>query len=282
MNSSAKDTAHDNPSTTERELVSVIMPTYNESRFIAGSIESVLQQTYHNIELLITDDCSSNHEVVDILEFYRKKDKRVRVFYLPENKGAGNSRNKSVEEAKGRYIAFCDSDDRWMPDKIEKQLAVMNEKNCCLCFSEYLTCDEDDNITGIVTAPRKTTLSETKKDNKIGCLTGIYDTKPYGKFFFPLMRKRQDWALFLNILKKCGYGIGVQEPLAIYRKRNNSISKNKGVLLRYNALIYQEIFGFSVLKSYVYLFLVFFPSYMKKIITNSIRSKQWLKSQKNH
>lgn len=275
------DTSYNETAETGQELVSVIMPTFNESRYIAASIESVLQQTYRNIELLITDDCSSNHEVVDILEHYRKKDSRVKVFYLPENKGAGNARNKSVEEASGRYIAFCDSDDRWLPDKIEKQVAMMKENNCCLCFSEYLTCDEDDNITGFVTAPKKTTLSKTKKDNRIGCLTGIYDTKPYGKFFFPTMRKRQDWALFLNILKKCDYGIGIQEPLAIYRKRTNSISNNKSNLFKYNALVYQEIFGFSVLKSYLYLFLVFIPLYVKKTITNNLKSKRWLKSQEN-
>jgi len=263
------------------DLVSVIMATYNEERFLADSIESVLNQTYRDIELLITDDCSTNKAVIDILEDFKKRDKRVKVFYLPENQGPGKARNKSIEEAKGRFIAFCDSDDRWMPEKIEKQVALMNETDCCLSYSSYLTCDEDGVNNGFVAAPWRVTLKMMTRDNKIGCLTGIYDTKPYGKFFMPPMRKRQDWALFLEILKKCGYGCGITEPLAYYRKRKNSVSKDKKSLLKYNALVYQEILGFSKAKAYFYLVFVFLPTYTFKVFGNKIRSLKWKKHQES-
>lgn len=263
-----------------KELVSVIMATYNEDRFLAESIESVLNQTYRDLELLITDDCSTNKAVIDILEDFKKKDERVKTFYLTENQGAGVARNKSIEKARGRYIAFCDSDDRWKPEKIERQLALMNEKESCLCYSAYYTCDEDDNLTGVVAAPRKVTLKSMARDNKIGCLTGIYDTKPYGKFFMPLMRKRQDWGLFLEILKKSGRGFGITEPLAYYRKRRMSISTNKISLLRYNASVYQQILGFSKIKSYFQLIFVFLPTYILKVFGNKIRSIEWKIRQK--
>ena len=100
------------------ELVSVIMPTYNASKFLADSIESVLNQTYTNLELLITDDCSSDN-TVSILKEFAQRDKRVKVKYLRSNVGPAIARNRSIERAKGRYIAFCDCDDRWMPNKLE-------------------------------------------------------------------------------------------------------------------------------------------------------------------
>ena len=104
------------------ELVSVIMPTYNAGKFLADSIESILSQTYANLELLITDDCSTDG-TIDILKDFSQRDKRVKVKYLKSNVGPAIARNRSIERAKGRYIAFCDCDDRWMPEKLERQIA---------------------------------------------------------------------------------------------------------------------------------------------------------------
>lgn len=252
----------------KKDLVSVIMPSYNASRFIGASIDSVLNQTYGRLELLISDDHSTDPETIELLKQYAEKDKRVRIFLLPENNGPGYARNNSIREAKGRYIAFCDSDDRWMPDKLEKQIAFMRQKKCCLSFSSYLICGEDDEHRGIVIAPSQMTLSSLKHDNKIGCLTAIYDTQPYGKFFMPTIRKRQDWALFLTILKSCGKAYGMVEPLAIYRKTQQGISRNKWKLVSYNAKVYQHVFGYNVVASYLYLFFVFIPTYFFKRITN--------------
>ena len=110
-----------------KDLVSVIMPSYNASRYIGASIDSILGQTYRRLELLISDDHSTDPETIELLKHYAEKDKRVRIFLLPENNGPGYARNNSIREARGRYIAFCDSDDRWMPEKLEKQIAYMKK-----------------------------------------------------------------------------------------------------------------------------------------------------------
>lgn len=254
----------------KKDLVSVIMPSYNASRFIGASIDSVLSQTYKHLELLITDDHSTDAETIELLKEYAEKDSRVRIFLLPENNGPGFARNNSIKEARGRYIAFCDSDDRWMPDKLEKQIEFIKKQKCCLCFSSYLVCGEDDEHRGIVIAPSIMTLNNLKHDNKIGCLTAIYDTQPYGKFFMPTIRKRQDWALFLTILKSCGKAYGMVEPLAIYRKTLQGISRKKFRLINYNAKVYQHVFGYSTVVSYLYLFFIFMPTYFIKRITNWI------------
>lgn len=244
------------------------MPSYNASRFIGASIDCVLNQTYSNLELLISDDHSTDEETIALIKKYASQDKRVRVFLLPENNGAGYARNNSIKEARGRYIAFCDSDDRWMPDKLEKQIQFMEQKKCCLSFSSYLVCGVNDEHKGIVIAPSKLTLNNLKHDNKIGCLTAIYDTHPYGKFYMPTIRKRQDWALFLTILKKCGNAYGMIEPLAIYRRVPGSISANKFKLVKYNAKVYQHVFGYSQTLSYLYVLFIFLPTYFVKRTTN--------------
>lgn len=254
----------------KKDLVSVIMPTYNASRYIGASIESILSQTYKNLELLITDDHSTDPEILELLKGYAERDKRVRIFLMPENNGPGYARNNSIKEARGRYIAFCDSDDRWFPEKLAKQVAYMQKHQCCLCFSSYLVCGPDDEHKGIVIAPSRLSLSDLKHDNKIGCLTAIYDTTIYGKFFMPTIRKRQDWALFLTIMKKCKTAYGMVEPLAIYRRTPEGISSKKLKLIKYNAKVYQFVFGYSVPFSYLYLFLVFMPTYLTKKAINWI------------
>lgn len=254
----------------KKDLVSVIMPSYNASRFIGASIDSILNQTYQNLELLISDDHSTDDETIELLKQYSKQDERVRIFLLPENNGPGYARNNSIKEARGRYIAFCDSDDRWMPDKLEKQIEFMKKQKCTLCFSSYLVCGVNDEHKGIVIAPSLLTLNNLKHDNKIGCLTAVYDTKPYGKFFMPTIRKRQDWALFLTILKSCGKAYGMIEPLAIYRRVPGSISANKIKLVKYNAKVYQHVFGYSRIVSFLYVLFIFLPTYFIKRTTNWI------------
>lgn len=261
----------------KQELVSVIMPTYNASKYLADSIESVLSQTYTHLELLITDDCSSD-ETQNILHKYAQKDPRVKVEYLKENCGPGIARNKSIERAQGRYIAFCDCDDRWFPEKLEKQIAHMTRKDCALCSSSYLICDENNQVTGINISPKHLTLGMMKRDNKIGCLTAIYDIKRLGhKFYMPAIRKRQDWALFLNIMKECQICFCVTEPLAYYRQRQNSVSSNKLSLIKYNVDVYQTVFGYTKIRAYLHFFFSFLPTYFLKILKRKRDSKRYLK-----
>lgn len=248
------------------KLVSVIMPTYNSARWVAESIDSVLSQTYKDIELIIADDCSTDN-TCDILRSYEAKDPRVKVLYADKNLGAGQTRNRCIEVAQGRYIAFCDSDDRWMPTKLEKQLAFLHEKDCCMTYASYITCNEQGKNTGVIIAPHKQSLFQTKCDDKIGFLTCMYDTqKTGGKMLMPTLRKRQDYAYVLQILQKCQHAYGLKEPLAYYRLHPESISANKWSLIKYEMLVWQTVFGDSKLHSFLFFCFCFIPSYfMKKI-----------------
>lgn len=259
-------------------MVSVIMPSYNAGRFLAGSIESILAQTYPHWELLITDDASTDQATIDLLHHYEQLDQRVKVKFLPQNQGAGYARNCSIERANGRYIAFCDCDDRWTKDKLERQLAFMEENNCALSCSTFLICKESEQIVGINIPPKVIDFNMLKRDNKIGCLTAIYDVKMLGrKFYMPTIRKRQDWALFLTILKQCDRCYAyLDKPLAYYNLRDNSISHSKLKLVKYNIAIYHDILGFGKIKSYAYFFLLFLPSYTLKILKRKRDSRKYL------
>lgn len=249
-------------------VVSIITPTYNSADFIAETIESIQAQTFKSWELLITDDCSTDN-TVEIVKKYMNNDHRIKLFILDENSGSGVARNTSINEAKGRYIAFCDSDDRWYLDKLEKQLSFMQKMDCALSYTSYITCNEEGDNLGIVVCRRKETFWSIRRDDKIGCLTAVYDTEKVGKVYMPKIRKRQDWGLMLNILKKCDEACGMKEPLAIYRIRNNSLSSNKLSLVKYNVGLYQEVLGWSRIRALLYFSIVFVPSYiMKKIVIN--------------
>lgn len=260
-----------------QELVSVIMPTYNAGKFLPASIDSILSQTYQNLELLISDDGSTDTLTLRTLKEYAEKDSRVKVTYLEGNGGPGVARNKSIERAQGRYIAFCDSDDRWFPEKLEKQIALMEDKGCALSCASYITCDANDNETGIVIAPEIITFKMMKHDNKVGCLTAVYDTKRLGrKFYMPKLRKRQDWALFLSILQNNEPAYALTEPLAYYRQRQNSVSSNKFSLIKYNVKVYESVLGFPKWKAYPYFLFVFLPTYYIKVLKRMADSWKYL------
>ena len=213
-------------------LVSIITPSYNSSSFIAETIESILSQTYLNWELLITDDCSTDRSV-EIIERYIQRDSRIKLFRLEKNCGAGVCRNRSISEAKGRFIAFCDSDDRWCPEKLEKQLAFMREKDCALSYTSYMTCDESGKISSIVIGKRRETYFSMRCDDG-------------------------------TILRRCEVAYGLKEPLAIYRIHSSSISRNKWSLIKYNLRVYRTVLGYSPMASYLYFFILFLPSYFSK------------------
>ena len=254
-------------------LVSVIMPTYNSGKYLADSIESVLNQTYQHLELLITDDCSSDADTIDLLKKYQQEDNRVKVVFLKENGGPGVARNNSIERAQGQYIAFCDSDDRWVPNKLEIQLAFMKENRYALCCSSYIICDENSRNIGVSITPARITYGMMKRDDKVGCLTAIYDVKALGrKYFMPTMRKRQDWAFFLNLMADCKEANGIKEPLAFYRRRTNSVSSSKLSLVKFNIAVYRQCLGFSKVKSVLYFAFCFMPTYTVKVLKQLVDS----------
>ena len=248
------------------EMVSVIMPSYNAGKYLPRSIDSILNQSYSNLELLITDDNSDDPETLAVLKRYAEKDSRVRVYYKKENKGPGHARNNSIKNARGRYIAFCDSDDRWVPDKLERQVAFMQQKKCALSYSSYILCDANNNEEGIFIAPERITFSMLKRDNKIGFLTAMYDIEALGgKIYMPTFRKRQDWALFIIILRQCGEAYGITAPLAYYCQHKNSVSSGKLSLIKYNVRVYRDVLGYSYPASLLYFFTLFAPTYALKV-----------------
>ncbi|AXG68990.1 putative teichuronic acid biosynthesis glycosyltransferase TuaG [Kordia sp. SMS9] len=234
-------------------LVSVITPTYNTEEFIADTIDSVRAQSYTNWELILVDDASSDRTVA-ILNEYAAIDERIKVQVLKTNAGAAIARNTAIEKASGTYIAFLDADDLWKPEKLTKQIAFMQEKDISVCFSSYELMNEAGISLGkMIKALPKVDYNKMLKSNYIGNLTGIYNASTLGKVYMPNIRKRQDWALWLALVKKVEFAYSLEEPLARYRLRENSISSNKLNLLKYNYTIYRKALNFGAFKSSLYL-----------------------------
>ncbi len=248
-------------------LVSIITPLYNSGKYIAQTIESVQAQTYTDWEMLITDDCSTD-DGPSIVERYAASDPRIRLLRLEANGGPGVARNNSLRAARGRYIAMLDSDDRWLPDKLEKQLEFMKSNGYGIVYSSYYLCSEDSNsISGIIKSPSRIRYSRIKIDDSIGFLTMLYDRSLTGDVMIPELRKRQDWGLKILLMQNCPDAYGIKEPLAIYRKRKGSVSRNKMSLIKYNRAIYKEVLGYSKIKSTLTMLFVFLPFNLGKKIS---------------
>ena len=233
------------------DLVSIITPAHNAEKFISQTIQSVLKQSYFNWEMIIVDDFSSD-KTTDIVDSFILKDKRIKLIKLEKNSGAGEARNTAIEFTKGKYIAFLDSDDLWKTDKLEKQLVFMAKNNLPFTFSFYECIDEEGNLLNkIVEAPKKLTYQQLFFCNYIGNLTAIYNVEELGKIPISSIRKRQDWMLWLTILKKIKIAQPVPESLAFYRVRKNSISSSKIKLLKHNFNVYRKFHKHNFLISLV-------------------------------
>ena len=234
------------------EKVSIITPVYNAEPYLAACIESVLTQTYKDFEHILVDDMSTDSSA-EIIQEYAESDPRIRHFQLEQNSGPGIARNKAIVMAEGRYIAFLDCDDLWKPEKLEKQVRFMKDNGHVFTFSSYELMDGAGGLLGRrVKAPEKVTYQSALYKNPIGCLTAVYDTDFYGKQYMPAIRKRQDYALWLKLLKKAD-GHGIQEPLAIYRVQKDSVSSNKLSLIKYEWMIYRKEEGLGLFQSTFYL-----------------------------
>ncbi|WP_319802467.1 glycosyltransferase family 2 protein [Candidatus Symbiopectobacterium sp. NZEC135] len=227
------------------------MPTYNSSKTVCESIDSVLAQTYPNWELIITDDCSSD-DTYALVSSYAKNDQRIKVFVNAINSGAGVSRNNSIENANGRYIAFLDSDDLWKNKKLELQISFIKDNNYQLVYSGYDKIDSNGNYISRIIPPAKVSYDRLLKSNVIGCLTALYDTHTLGKVYMPTIRKRQDMALWLKILKQTDYAYCIPESLALYREGHQSLSSNKVKILFTQWLFYRHYLKFDVFRSSYY------------------------------
>lgn len=224
----------------DQDRVSIITPLHNADRYISEAIESVIAQTYQNWELIVVDDASDDGSV-PIVESYAQKDSRIELIKLSQNSGAAVARNTAIGQARGRYIAFLDSDDTWIKDKLERQLAFMRATGCPFSFSAYERMDEQGHAKGVVGVPETVSYRQMLKTSVIGCLTAIYDTAHFGKVYMPLIRKRQDYGLWLRLLKQIDYACGIQHPLARYRVRQGGISSNKLNTSLYTWQVYRQL-----------------------------------------
>ncbi len=231
------------------DLVSIIMPSYNTARYIGESIQSVLAQTYTNWELIIVDDCSTDNtdEMVAAIE-----DARIRYLKNDKNSGAAVSRNRALKEARGRWIAFLDSDDLWLPEKLEKQIAFMEANDYHFSYTDYVEIDEASNLTGVhVTGPKRITRTGMYNYCWPGCLTVMYDANVVELIQIADIRKNNDYAMWLKICKKAECYL-LSDKLAKYRKRSGSIS-NHGYkeLIKWHYRLFREAEGKGVLASAV-------------------------------
>lgn len=208
------------------DLVSIITPSYNTAKFISETIECVLSQTYQNWEMIIVDDCSTD-DTDDIVKKF--DDNRIKYFKNPKNMGAAKSRNYALNVAKGRWIAFLDSDDLWTPDKLSKQIEFMEKNNYSFTYTNYSEIDENSRKNGVfVTGPKHITKTGMFNYCWPGCLTIMYDSNVVGLIQIEDIKKNNDYAMWLKVIKKADCYLFC-EKLAFYRKRSGSIS-NHGFL----------------------------------------------------
>lgn len=209
------------------EKVSIIMPLYNSARFLATSIDSVLKQKHTNWELILIDDCSGDDSVV-IARAYCDKDSRIKLVRLDKNSGAAVARNRGIAAAKGRFIAFLDSDDLWLPEKLDIQMKFMLENKIAFSYTAYKKIDEYGNELLELGVPTSLSYQALLKACVIGCLTVIYDTAKIGKIYMPLGTKREDYALWLKIMReKKIIAHGINRVLASYRIYPHQSSSKK-------------------------------------------------------
>lgn len=220
--------------------VTVVTPAYNSAKYIATAIESVRAQSIADWEMLVVDDASDD-DTVAIVEQYAKLDPRVVLITHEYNSGAAAARNTATRAAKGRYISFLDSDDCWLPHKLEAQLAFIRAVSAPFVFSAYRKIDESGQDVGLVGVPDTVSYRDILKSNYIGCLTVMYDSHQLGKVEAPLMRAHEDFALWLRLLKKTPLAYGQQEVLALYTIRGGSLSADKRTAAAYQWKVYRDI-----------------------------------------
>ena len=223
------------------ELVSIIMPSYNTGKFIQETLDSVFAQTYTNWEIIIVDDCSTDNtdEIVGAIQ-----DERIRYFKNEKNSGAAISRNRALCEARGKWIAFLDSDDLWHPTKLEKQIRFMEENGYHFSYTNYVEVDDDGNALGSLwTGPRKISKLAMYSFNYMGCLTVMYDREHVGLIQIADLKKRNDYAMWVKVVEKCPAYL-LDETLASYRVRSSGSIMNRSkdplARLKFNYYLWRQ------------------------------------------
>lgn len=231
-------------------LVSIIMPTWNCADFISESIHSVLAQTYQNWELLIQDDCSKDN-TYEVVKPYMEVDSRIKYECNPKNSGAAITRNKALRRAKGRWIAFLDSDDLWMPEKLEHQLKFMVENGYAFSYTGYEEMDEKSHATGIsISGPNHVNKFGMYAFCWLGCLTVMYNREKIGLLQIADIKKNNDYAMWLKVVQMEDCYM-LDEYLAKYRRgRKGSVSTHGyATMIQWHYKLWHEAMGMNVISS---------------------------------
>lgn len=197
------------------------MPAYNAVSTITHALRSVLNQSEANLEVIVVDDGSEDETFLAALSL---RDPRVRVFQIKTNSGAAAARNHALRQANGRFIAFLDADDLWLPGKLEAQLDLMEDTGVPFSYTGFYR--DNGSSRHAVSVPPKVTYEQLLRGNVIGCLTAMYDSEEFGKSAMPDMRLRQDFALWLDLLKRTDHAVGIERPLAVHFRHAGSLSSN--------------------------------------------------------
>jgi teichuronic acid biosynthesis glycosyltransferase TuaG len=215
---------------TMADLVCVIMPVYNAAAFLRDAIESVRRQTYRHWELLVIDDCSSD-DTVKIVESMARSETRIRLIRLSCRSGCAAARNRAFAEARGEYVAFLDSDDRWLPEKLTRQIAFMKSTGSTFSFTamwrDRSSVRRPSYVSG---APARLSYRALLKSNDIICSSVLLDRQLLGGSQMASIRKNEDFSLWLQLLKKTPHAHGLNEVCGVYTVRPKSVSSNKTVV----------------------------------------------------
>jgi glycosyltransferase involved in cell wall biosynthesis len=228
-------------------LVSIITPAYNAAEFISETCKMVQRQSYVEWELVVVDDCSSDN-TAEIIKELSNTDLRIKLFSLEQNSGPAVARNRAIEKANGRYIAFLDCDDRWDPTKLEKQVAFMQAKEYYFTYHRHQKTTPKGDVLKQFKPPEILTYQKALRYNPLHTSSVIYDAEKLGKVYMPLIRKRQDYGLWFRLLKKTD-GHLLDEMLSDYVQMPGSVSSRKIGLVKYNWELYRRHEKMSLIKA---------------------------------
>lgn len=232
-------------------LVSIVVPFYNSMSFLNDCINSVINQTYKDFELILVNDCSLDGSLI-IANKYEQLYENVRVIDLKENKGVGNARNVGIEYSNGHFIAFLDSDDIWVPNKLEMQVDFMIKNNCSISFTSYFKFDKDGGtISKKISVPESVFYLQLLKNNVIPLSSAMIIKGDFRNLKFQCVG-HEDFVYWLEALKINGPALGINQPLMYYRISSNSLSHNKFRASIYTWNIYRKIIGMNYLRAIYY------------------------------
>jgi len=253
---------------------SVVIPVYNSETTIKQAVESVLNQTYADFELIVVDDGSSDHSF-EMLKNLAKRDGRIRLLKNQENRGVAFARNRGIEASIGKYLALLDSDDLWLPDKLDRQISFMEKKECPLSHCSYGFIDHEGNLLGkMFCVPQQIDLPGLLKRNVISCSTVMGDRELFLKHPFNQEYYHEDFVEWIDLMRECKQSLGIERELARIRIMNGSRSGDKRNSARQRWRVYREYMNMGTLQAaYYYINYVFFSLLKYRTLRKGLANK---------